>query len=198
MSQLLETIKCKNGKLFNLYWHNSRFNKARKEHFGLFNEIDLGEVITIPENSKKGMFRCRILYSKTIDKIEFIPHLFREIKNLKLVEANEIDYKFKYSNRKNINELLEKRGVCDDIIIVKNNSIADSSTANLLFFDGQKWWTPDAPLLPGTKRAKLIDENKISVCRITLQDISKYKKVGLINALWDMEEMPVILTENIY
>ena len=192
MCQLLETIKCKDGKLFNLEFHQARFNYARKEYFGLSDEIDLEKIIEVPKHSKKGLFRCRIAYSETINKIEFIPHQFREIKNLKLVEDNDIDYQFKYSDRKKLNELFEKRGDCDDILVIKNGRITDSFTANTIFFDGEKWWTPDTPLLPGTQRAKLLDEGKITVCTITPFDISRFKKVGLINAMWDFEEMPEI------
>jgi 4-amino-4-deoxychorismate lyase len=197
MSQLLETIKCHNGKLVNIKWHNLRFNQVRKEYFGLSEALNLEEIITIPEYAKNGLFRCRVLYSKAIEKIEFIPHHFRTVKSLKLVEANAIYYQFKYSNRNKLNELFERRGDCDDILIVKNNRITDSYTANAIFFDGHKWWTSDTPLLPGTQRAKLIDEGNLSVCKITPSDLSKYKKTGLINALWDLQDMPVISSGNI-
>ncbi len=197
MCQFFETIKCKDGELFNLRWHNSRFNRVHKEYFGESHKIDLGEIITIPENYKKGLFRCRVVYSKTIDKIEFIAHQFRKIESLKLIEDNDIDYQFKYSDREKINVLFEKRGNCDDILIVKNGCITDSFTANSIFFDGKKWWTPDTPLLPGTQRANLIYDEKIEVCRITPATISKYKKVGLINAMWDFANMPMIEIEKI-
>jgi len=194
---MLETIKCIDGKLFNLPYHNIRFNATRKLYFGLSDTIQLEEKIEIPKCFNKGIFRCRVLYSETIEKIEFIPHQFRNIENLKIVEANEIDYQFKYSDRKVFNVLLEKHKNFDDILIVKNGYLTDSSSANSIFFDGIKWWTPDTPLLAGTQRAKLIDEGKISICKIRPQDIPKYKTVGLINAMWNWNEMPVILTENI-
>ena len=81
--------------------------------------------------------------------------------------------------------------------MVRKYRITDSFTANPVFFDGGHWWTPDTPLLPGTQRELLISEGKISVCRITPTDLSKYEKVGLINALQDMNDMPVISVENI-
>ncbi|MCF6357569.1 MAG: aminodeoxychorismate synthase component I [Draconibacterium sp.] len=196
--KLVETIKCEHGRLLNLSWHNLRLNGTRKKCIGLNDKIDLGEIITVPENCKKGIFRCRVVYSETINTVEFIPHKYRKIESLKLIEDNNIDYQFKYSNRKNINNLFEKRGDCDDILIVKNGCITDSSTANCIFYDGQKWWTPDTPLLPGTQRARLISDAKVSVCRITVESISKYKKVGLINAMWSFENMPVIEIENIH
>lgn len=197
MSQLFETIKCKDGKLFNLNGHNFRFNQARKEYFGLSDTINLEDIIEVPKNSKKGLFRCRVIYSKTVDKIEFIPHQFRKINSLKLVNADDIDYRFKYSDRNNLNELFDKRGNFNDILIVKNGCITDSYTANPVFFDGTKWWTPDTPLLQGTQRAKLINDGKIVECRITPKDLSKYTKVGLINALWNLEEMPLISIEKL-
>ena len=192
MSHLFETIKCYNGKLYNLEWHNSRFNRARKVYFGLTNKIDLEEIITIPEDLKEGFFRCRVVYSKMVKQIEFIPHQFRKIESLKLIEDNGIDYRFKYSDRKVLENLFEKRHNCDDIIIVKNGFITDSFTANLIFFDGKKWWTPDTPLLPGTQRAKLIYESKIEVCKIAVDEILNYKRVGLINAMWNFKNMPVV------
>lgn len=195
--ELLETIKCKDGKLFNLEFHQVRFDDARKEYFECSDKIILSEIIQIPPQFKKGLFRCRVSYSSSVNKIEFLPHQYKKIKSLKLIEDNSIDYQFKYSDRKKLNELYEKRGDCDDILIIKNACITDSFTANPVFFDGNKWWTPDSPLLPGTQRSKLLLEGKISECRITLSDLSKYSKVGLINALQDMAQMPVISIKNI-
>jgi 4-amino-4-deoxychorismate lyase len=197
MSRLFETIKCSEGKLFNMEFHQSRFEKACREFFGFSTHFNLIESIEIPEFAKTGLFRCRVTYSKQIDKIEFIPHQYREIKSLKLIEDNEIDYRFKFDDRERLNRLFEQRGTCDDIIIVKNGLITDSSYANIIFYDERKWWTPDSPLLPGTQRAKLLSEKKISACRITYKDISKYKKAGLINALNNMEELPEIKITNI-
>jgi 4-amino-4-deoxychorismate lyase len=197
MSQLFETIKCSEGKLFNMEFHQARFEKACREFFGFSTHINLIDSIEIPDFAKSKLFRCRVTYSKQIEKIEFIPHQYRETKSLKLVEDNEIDYRFKFADRERLNLLFEKRGTCDDIIIVKNGLITDSSYANIIFFDGVKWWTPDSPLLEGTQRAKLLRENKISACRITYKDISKFTKAGLINALNNMKEMPEIEIENI-
>ncbi len=128
---------------------------------------------------------------------EFIPHEYRPVKSLKLVENNEIDYHFKYSDREKLNLLFELRGNCDDILIVKNGLITDSFVANVVLFDGLSWWTPDTPLLPGTQRSRLLQQKKIGKCRITPADLSKYQKIGLINAMQDLEEMPVIVINKI-
>jgi 4-amino-4-deoxychorismate lyase len=197
MSPLFETIKCEEGVLYNLSWHTARLLKARKEYFGLTGEIHLEELIKIPQDCMKGLFRCRVTYSPEIKTIEFLPHQFREIKRLKLLEDNMIHYPFKFTDRNALQKLFEKRGFCDDILIVKNGCITDSFTANPVFFDGHQWWTPDTPLLPGTQRARLLEEAKISECRITPGDLSKYKMAGLINAMQDLEHMPVISIKDI-
>lgn len=203
MYRLFETIKCNDGKLFNMEFHQARFEKSSVEYFGIQSDINLHEYIEIPDFAKTGLFRCRVTYSRVtystqIEKIEFIPHHYREIKSLKLIEDNNIDYGLKYTNRERLNLLFEKRGFCDDIIIVKNGRITDSTFANIVFFDGEKWWTPDTPLLPGTQREKLLVSGKIFECPITLKDISKYSKAGLINAMNDLNEMTQIAINKIY
>lgn len=196
-TQLLETIKCLDGKLSNLQWHTARFNQARTEYFGLHTRMNLVNFIKVPCSAKKGLYRCRVTYSQTIDSLEFIPYQLKHRNSLKLIEDKEIDYKYKFADRKSLNELYEKRGDCDDILIVKNGCITDSYTANSVFFDGEKWWTPNTPLLIGTQRTRLISEGKISECKITLNDFTRYKKVGLINAFCDLTNMPVINIQNI-
>lgn len=197
MSQFIETIKCKDGELHNLRFHQNRFDLARKNYFGLNDPISLQDVIIVPNVCSQGLYRCRVTYSRLIEKIEFVPHQIRNVKSLKLVYDNEIEYGFKYSNRERLTALFEQRGKCDDILIIKNNLVTDSFTANPIFSDGKIWWAPETYLLRGTQREKLISEGKIKVCKIVVDDISKYRSVGLINALQDFEEMPVIGIENI-
>lgn len=197
MSPLLETIKCKNGKLYHLQWHNARFNAARKACFGKSTALDLAEIIKIPDYVQNGLYRCRISYSSHIEKVEFFPHHFRKIQRLKLVVDNSIDYRFKYADRTHLEKLFGQRGDCDDILIVKNGYITDSFAANPVFFDGERWWTPHTPLLPGTQRARLLYKEKITTSDITPHDLPKYKVVHLINAMQDLKTVPPIPIQNI-
>lgn len=197
MYQLFETIKCADGRLENLEFHQPRFSHARKLKFDAEDEISLEQQIEVPDFARNGIFRCRVIYGKQIEKIEFIPHVYRVVNSLQLVVDNNIDYNFKYADRKNLEQLFEKRGECDDIIIVKNGLITDSFTANLVFFDGKKWWTPDAPLLSGTQRAQLLEAGNITATRITQNDLHHFQKAGLINAMNTLGNMPQIGIEKI-
>ena len=197
MSPLLESLKLKDGIIQSLNYHQDRLNRSMEELFPTAQKIDLTKEIPIPENCKSGIFKIRVLYGQTIEKVEIEPYVFRSVQSLKVVHHESIDYHLKYTDRQILQELFAKRGDCDDIIIVKNRLVTDSFAANLLFFDGEKWLTPASPLLKGTKRQFLIDNGIISEKEIREEDIRSYQKVGLINAMIDFEEMPVVNLEQI-
>ncbi|MDP2890708.1 MAG: aminotransferase class IV family protein [Bacteroidota bacterium] len=198
MSPLLETLKLKDGIVQNLSYHQNRLNRSMDELFPDAQKIDLAKEIPIPENCNSGIYKVRVLYGQTIEKIEFEPYVFRLVKSLKVVHHDSIDYHLKYADRQILQELFAQRGDCDDIIIVKNGLVTDSFAANLLFFDGEKWFTPKTPLLKGTKRQLLIDNRIVSEREIREEDIRSYLKVGLINAMIDFKEMPEVNLEQIF
>jgi 4-amino-4-deoxychorismate lyase len=198
MSPLLESLKLKDGIIQNLNYHQDRLNRSMEELFPTARKIDLAKEISIPENCKSGIFKIRVLYGQTIEKIEIEPYVFRSIESFKVVHHESIDYHLKYTDRQILQELFARRGDCDDIIIVKNGLVTDSFAANLLFFDGEKWFTPKTPLLKGTKRQLLIDNGIVSEKEIREEDILSYRKVGLINAMIDFEEMTLISVEQIF
>lgn len=198
MYPLVESLKLKDGMIRNLNYHQNRLNRSMSELFPTAEKIDLMQEISIPENCKSGIFKVRVLYGQTIDKIEIEPYIFRSIKSLKVVHHESVYYHLKYTDRQILQELFAQRGDCDDIIIVKNGLVTDSFAANLLFFDGKKWVTPTTPLLKGTKRKFLLDEGIIVEKEIREADIRSYQKVGLINAMIDFEEMPVVPIEGIF
>lgn len=196
MSLLLETIKLENGKLINLNYHNQRFNRARKEILSL-PEKDLADLIQIPEKFSEGTYRCRVVYQEKIEKIEFIPHQPRMINSLQIVHDNDIVYDHKFADRTNLQKLYKQRGDSDEIIILKNGLVTDCFIGNLVFFDGQKWITPDHPLLRGTQRQKLLDEGQIQEEKITEKDLFNYEMVGIINVFYNLENMPQIAIDMI-
>lgn len=198
MYQLVESLKLKDGVIPNLEYHNERMNRSKAELFPGSSEVDLEREIEIPANCHLGIFKIRILYDQLIRSIEIEPYSYRSIQSLKVVHHESIDYHLKYTDRQILQELFAQRGNCDDIIIVKNGFITDSFASNLLFFDGNSWFTPNTPLLKGTKRQFLLDEGIIIEKEIREVDIRNYQKVGLINAMIDFDEMPVMPVEKIF
>lgn len=179
MKKFFETIKIENGKIYNIEYHNKRFLRTIKENFDLEKDINLKDFINPPKN---GLFRCKIIYDRDILKVEYFPYKPKVIKTLKLIPSN-IEYNFKYLDRNELNSLYKKRENFDDILIVKDGLITDTSIANIAFFDGKTWLTPRKPLLKGTTREKLLRERKIFLEDIEAKDIKKFKKFALMNAM---------------
>lgn len=198
MCQLLETIKLEHGRFWNLDYHSRRLNAARAELFDLFEPIDLTNSLEIPANCHTGLYRCRVMYSREIESVEYIPQHPRGFHALKVVEQNNLDYHLKFADRSELNKLLAQRGDADEVIIVQHGLVTDSTIANLVFFDGRHWLTPDTPLLKGTQRQRLLDLGLIFETRITANNLHQYEKVGLINAFFDLNNMPIIKKENIF
>jgi len=198
MCQLVESIKLKDGKILNLEYHQNRMDRSMDELFPEAARIPLASAIFIPADCASGVFKVRVLYRETIEKIEIAPYLFRSVKSLKVVHHESIDYHLKYTDREILQQLFAQRGNCDDIIIVRNGLVTDSFAANLVFFDGQNWVTPLTPLLKGTQRQFLLNQQIISEKEIREEDIRSYQKVGLINAMVDFDDMPVVPVERIF
>ncbi len=187
MSRFIETICILNGEIRNLEFHQERFNQTRYKKWGLTDEIILKEHIWLTENQKVGKQKCRILYSETIESVEIIPYSIRNIQSLKLVENNEIEYRFKSEDRKAF-ELMKDSVTEDEIIILKNGQITDTSYSNLVFFDGENWITPTSFLLNGIMRQSLLKSGKIKEDEVNPKDLNRFISLKLINAMMDMDE----------
>ena len=99
------------------------------------------------------------------------------------MQADHLDYRLKYADRTELDQLFLKRGEADDILIIQNGLVTDTSIANIAFFDGDKWITPKEPLLKGTTRARLLDEKKIFEQDIKIADLGKFTEFALMNAM---------------
>jgi len=173
---LFETIKIENGQIFNLDWHNRRFNKTQKELFSINLDINLKEFISPP---KTGLHRCKIIYNSDIQSVEYFPYKAKTFQNFQIVKS-QLNYKYKYTNRLEFQELVAQYG---EIIIEKNGFLTDTSIANIAFFDGQTWFTPQTPLLEGTTRARLLDEGFLKLKNIKKENIKNYSHFALMNAM---------------
>ena len=187
MYQFFETIKLRNGNFCNLRYHSERMNDARKIYFNSEEKINLDLILKVPKNCKSGIFKCKVEYENTITKIEIIPYKIREIKTLQIIHDNEITYKFKRSDRSCF-EKLKCNSTADEILIVKNGFITETSFSNIIFFDGANWITPSTPLLEGTKRKELLEKKIIFEQEIKLADLKKFSKARLINAMIDIDD----------
>jgi 4-amino-4-deoxychorismate lyase len=197
MYLLVETIRIQNGTPENLEWHQQRYERSYRTLFGKNPQIVLKNAIKIPPEYRKGVVKCRFLYTADTAATEFRSYYRLKVNSLKLAEDNSIEYSHKFTDRTSINNLLKNKRDCDDILIVKNGLITDTSIANIVFFDGSGWITPAEPLLRGTARERLLSEGKISAEHITERDLMQFTHFKLINAMLEFDEQDMILISGI-
>ena len=181
MCLFIESIRIENGVIYNLPYHNERLNRTRNVFWKDCTPINLIDYIRMPH--KKGIVKCRIVYEKEIKEIVYTPYSMREIDTLRIVHSDGINYTYNSTDRVELNRLYVGRGDADDVLIVRNELITDTSIANVAFYDGCEWYTPQTPLLKGTQRAFLLDRQIIKEKEITLKQLFTYSRVTLFNAM---------------
>lgn len=174
-----ETIKCEDYEVFNLNFHEDRVAKT------IAKNLNLQDYIYPPSNE---LLRCKVVYDESsILSVDFFPYKKREINTFKIIEVDELEYSKKYFDRTELEQLFDKRESCDEIIIIINGLVTDTSIANIAIFDGDNWITPKKPLLVGTTRARLLKNAELIEKDITLEMLLNSKKLALMNAMIDFD-----------
>ena len=196
MSQFIESIKVEDQKAFLMEFHQKRVNDTFA-HFGAQGSIDLEKIFKSLEHDEDGLYKLRIVYDLNRNfKHQMIPYAIPEIENFQLVENNSFDYSFKFEERKEF-EKMKTKAKTEEIIIVKNNHITDTSYTNILFLKGETWYTPTTYLLNGVMRQHLLKEKKIKEAEITIQNIREFSHFQLINSMNDFDDMFIYPIERI-
>jgi 4-amino-4-deoxychorismate lyase len=196
MCQLIESVKIRNRHLYNMEAHNARVAHSRRTIFASEKILDLRDYIILPDYIDTGLYKCRIVYAQEVRKVEFLPYTPKPVQNLRIVQDDAIQYQYKFLDRSCIENLLPGTDA-DDILIVRQGYLTDTSHANIVFFDGKNWITPDRPILYGTKRQILLKRGVIRSEEILFKDLKRFSKAALINAMLDIGDIPLISIDNI-
>ena len=198
MPLLVETIRADDGRFDDLNPHIQRMARSGKTLFGLeagagpgagLEEVLEGAAPSIGE----GRWKVRVLYDTEIRSVEAAFYRPKQINTAALVDGGSVRYPFKTAKRSELDALTRRAedAGADTALIVSEGRITDFSYANAAFFDGSRWWTPAVPLLPGTRRARLLAAGLISTADITPADLHRYVSVSLINAMLELGEIMV-------
>lgn len=198
MFPLIETIKIVDGEIQNLSYHQHRFEASYFKLYGKLTEVILKETIKIPEEYQNGIVKLRFLYNQTDCFCQFETYRPKPVKTLRVIFDNSIDYSLKWVNRKDIQNLMAYKNTADDILIVKNDMITDTSFTNIAFWDGLAWVTPRTPLLHGTARARLLDKKILQPADIFIGDLPVFKSFKIFNAMLDFEKQQTFPVQNIF
>ena len=178
-NRFFETIKCDDYEVFNLEYHKKRISNTIGRNFLL-------EEYIYPNSSE--LLKCKLTYTKDeIINISYDKYIPKNINSFKLIYDDSISYKYKSYNRKEIDDLVSQKENADEIIIVKNNLITDTSIANIAIYLDDIWITPKIPLLEGTTKNRYIDNNILTQKDITVDMLLKANKIALLNAMVDFK-----------
>ena len=178
--KLLETIRIEDGKIHNLPYHERRMRRALDRFYPSSDIPALSKVLE--DYPSKGLYRCRVIYAESIEKIEYLPY-FRQEKKLFAAVEFEGNYEYKYSERKEFEILTQLYPDVDELILCKNGLLTDTTTANIALLKKGKWLTPASPLLEGTTRERLLEEGFLSTADLYIDEIDSFDGFALMNAM---------------
>lgn len=188
----IETIRWSDGKFHLLELHRRRMERTRLDVFGSACGVpDLTWLPPIPENLKNQTVKCRVIYDIAIRSVEFEPYAQRKVGSLKIVDGGGIDYHLKYHDRSALSGLAGMRGDADEVIIVKDGFITDTSYSNLIFAAGDRLLTSDRPLLHGVMLSHLLESGKVSAATLRPDDILPGNRYGITSAFMVNAMLPL-------
>jgi 4-amino-4-deoxychorismate lyase len=197
MYQFIETICYEQDTFQRIDLHNMRCNQTRNRFFGSLPPLDLGLFLSVPDHLKEEKVKCTVTYDEEIRTIEYVSYRIRPVNSLKMVYDDTIDYSFKYADRTKLSSFFQLRGQFDDILIIKNGLITDTYYANVIFLSDSIWFSPENPLLHGTRIENYFREKRVTPALLRPKDLTLFSEARIINAMISIEDSPVIPICNI-
>ncbi len=197
MSLFIETICYRNGIFERLPYHQDRLNYTMGQFFHNMVKPELSVVLNSVMQDEKMQqrvfipgekYKCRIVYGETIKEVSCLQYRKRNITKLILKEAGDLDYSYKFYNRRSLDNLRSTLKSNSEILLIQNGLIKDTSFSNVIFYNGKQWLTPSQPLLKGTMRQYLLEKEQIYEADIRPEDLRYFSKLRLINAMNSFEE----------
>ena len=190
MCRFVETIRLQNHKLYNMYCHQMRYERTARHFFGDEYNVENLEKIAAGFAGNDGVNKVRIVYDGSgIVSVACAQYQMRNKRSLRLVECDGIDYTYKYADRTALDNAMKLRGDCDNVVIVKDGLITDTSYTNIALYDGSRWLTPARPLLQGTALMRLSGEGKLTYRDIKAETVWDYSHIALFNSMIDFGKL---------
>lgn len=195
MCRFLETIRVVRGACPLLSWHQCRFEATQREAWGRVLHVPLAQ--QLPEFPPEGVYKARLIYSEQQLDWSVEEYHRREIRRLDLVDGNGLDYHLKFADRCELKALLHRRAPGTEILIFQGGCVTDTSFSNVAFENEMGWFTPERPLLFGTRRAALLASGYLREAEIRVEQLRKFRRIALLNAMIPWEERMTLAVEAI-
>lgn len=186
--QFVETIRVVDGVAQNIDLHQRRMD-ATMAHFA----PDAKRLTITPSDitGGDGVWKARVVYTPENGHIayESAPYTLRPIHTLRLLTDDDIDYKYKSTDRRRLQLLHDACTDADDALIIRHGLVTDTTYANVAIWDGNRWLTPAEPLLRGTRRHNLLSAGKIFEAEIPASSLTHTTPVMVFNAMIEAGEI---------
>ena len=183
MCRFVESIQLNDGVFKRLELHHKRVRKAMLDYYPKVKVFNLIESLSRTTFPTEGLYKCRVVYDSEIRKIEYMPYIRREIRSLRLMVTKMESLQYKKEDRNRLNAAFELRGDCDEVLLVKNGLLTDTSFTNIALFDGLNWYTPRIPLIYGVNRTELVEKRLLIEKDIPPSELEEYQRISLFNAM---------------
>ncbi|MDG6895832.1 aminotransferase class IV family protein [Volucribacter amazonae] len=184
---LFETIAFEQGQAQHLDYHQARYQRSLRHYYGINAEksaVDFRQVLQLPSHCTEPLIRCRVDYNDRHIQIQYTAYQRRCFRHfLPLVVNQPLNYSLKWADRSLLQQYYAQRGDYDEVMLVQQNLITDCTIGNLVFKRQGQWFTPKSPLLAGTQRQYLLDQQRIELRDIYLHELDLFEEVRLINAM---------------
>lgn len=187
MMTFVETISVRDGAIENLPHHECRIYSTMMHFYCRKPDFSPAD-IEIPVPFRQGHCKLRLVYAERLLSSQFSAYTPRTIQSIRCVEGNYLHYAYKFEDRTQLISLLGRRGDADEILIVKNGQITDTSYSNVVLSKGNRFFTPLHPLLPGTRRHALLKAGVIEAIPIAPEQLSGFDRLYLINAMIGLDD----------
>ena len=141
-------------------------------------DFELEKRVHVPSDE---LLRCKVVYDESgILDVQYFAYELKKPRTFRVVYDDEIEYQKKYMYRDFLDSL-----VCgsDEIIVVQDGLITDTSRANIAMYDNNEWLVTKKPLLFGTTMNRLLDEGFLRVANISVEMLKNAKKIAVMNAM---------------
>jgi 4-amino-4-deoxychorismate lyase len=184
MYPFVETIRIEKGEICNIFYHQQRLARTMRHFYPQATVPLLSEALSRRKWPDDKIWKVHIEYDGSgILLVKTEEYHIRQIRNLRLIDDDEISYAYKSADRRCLSDLSALKGDADEIVIVRNGLLTDTSYSNIALFDGCQWITPLHPLLEGTMRQSLLDQGVVTARDIRAEEWTDFRKVSLINAM---------------
>lgn len=202
-SRFLETLRLQDGQVLHLEYHQRRLAASLEAH-GV-NPVEAKRCadrlssLAREESRKhaKGVYRAS--FTLSLDgqiNLRCIPYSRPVVRSFRLVEAEELEYSYKYADRRALEAIAGTCGPNEVALVVQGGLLTDSTFSNIVCQSRSgELFTPASPLLRGTCRERCLEKGLLQAVDIPASELGQFESIHLINAMNEPGDLVIPIRE---